>query len=147
MLTKGWRGDFKSASSVGWHTLNVLGRNVLHVDVDVASGFIYWCDFSSSVRSSNGIRRIKPDGSTFSNIVTYGIGTNGIRGIAVDWVAGMWTVVFITVSEVVFLDAVWAHLRLGCALTKWKRRCSSWQINYGWIISFSSIFMQLSRKY
>ncbi|KAM7316467.1 hypothetical protein ACRRTK_024198 [Alexandromys fortis] len=64
------------------------GRNVLHVDVDVASGFIYWCDYSSSVRSSNGIRRIKPDGSNFTNIVTYGIGANGIRGIAVDWVAG-----------------------------------------------------------
>jgi low density lipoprotein-related protein 2 len=67
--------------------LNILGRNVLHVDVDVASGFIYWCDFSSSVASYNAIRRIKPDGSSFANIVTHGIGGNGIRGIAVDWVA------------------------------------------------------------
>ncbi|XP_021582708.2 low-density lipoprotein receptor-related protein 2 isoform X1 [Ictidomys tridecemlineatus] len=64
------------------------GRNALHVDVHVASGFIYWCDYSSSVASYNAIRRIKPDGSSFTNIVTYGIGGNGIRGIAVDWVAG-----------------------------------------------------------
>ncbi|ELW62289.1 Low-density lipoprotein receptor-related protein 2 [Tupaia chinensis] len=64
------------------------GRNALHVDVDVASGFIYWCDFSSSVASRNAIRRIKPDGSSFTNIITYGIGVNGVRGIAVDWLAG-----------------------------------------------------------
>lgn len=86
--------------------LNVLGRNVLHADVDVANGFIYWCDFSSSVRSSNGIRRIKPNGSNFTNIVTYGIGANGIRGIAVDWVAGMCPVpLFLSLlSELVLLD-------------------------------------------
>ncbi|XP_048340432.1 low-density lipoprotein receptor-related protein 2 [Sphaerodactylus townsendi] len=64
------------------------GRNALHVDVHIPSGFIYWCDFSSSVRSQNAIRRIKPDGSSFTNIITDGIGRNGIRGIAVDWVSG-----------------------------------------------------------
>lgn len=58
------------------------------MDVDVSSGFIYWCDFSSSVTSQNAIRRIKPNGSGFMNIVTDGIGENGVRGIAVDWVAG-----------------------------------------------------------
>ncbi|XP_016414141.1 low-density lipoprotein receptor-related protein 2-like [Sinocyclocheilus rhinocerous] len=64
------------------------GRNALHVDVHIPSGFIYWCDFSSTVASQNGIRRIKPDGSGFRSIVTSGIGRNGIRGIAVDWAAG-----------------------------------------------------------
>uniref|UniRef100_A0A8C2IBE8 Low density lipoprotein receptor-related protein 2a n=1 Tax=Cyprinus carpio TaxID=7962 RepID=A0A8C2IBE8_CYPCA len=64
------------------------GRNALHVDVHMPSGFIYWCDFSSTVASQNGIRRIKPDGSGFQSIVTSGIGRNGIRGIAVDWAAG-----------------------------------------------------------
>uniref|UniRef100_A0A8C6B9V0 Low-density lipoprotein receptor-related protein 2 n=1 Tax=Monodon monoceros TaxID=40151 RepID=A0A8C6B9V0_MONMO len=64
------------------------GRNALHVDVDVSSGFIYWCDFSNSVPSNNAIRRIRPDGSSFTNIITDGIGENGVRGIAVDWVAG-----------------------------------------------------------
>lgn len=68
---------------------NIPGRNALHVDVDVTSGFIYWCDFSSSVRSYNAIHRIKPDGSSFTSLITNGIGANGVRGIAVDWVAGM----------------------------------------------------------
>lgn len=68
--------------------LNVSGQNALHVDVDVSSGFIYWCDFSSSIISHNAIYRIKPDGSGFSSIVADGIGENGVRGIAVDWVAG-----------------------------------------------------------
>lgn len=65
------------------------GRNALHVDVHMASGFIYWCDFSSTVASQNGVWRIKPDGSGFQSVVTSGIGRNGIRGIAVDWAAGM----------------------------------------------------------
>lgn len=65
-----------------------VGRNALHVDVHMPSGFIYWCDFSSTVASQNGVRRIKPDGSGFRSIVTSGIGRNGIRGIAVDWAAG-----------------------------------------------------------
>nr|XP_012637337.1 low-density lipoprotein receptor-related protein 2 [Microcebus murinus] len=64
------------------------GRNALHVDVDMSSGFIYWCDFSRYVTSYNAIRRIKPDGSSLTNIITSGIGENGVRGIAVDWVAG-----------------------------------------------------------
>ncbi|TNN64423.1 Low-density lipoprotein receptor-related protein 2 [Liparis tanakae] len=64
------------------------GRNALHVDVHMASGFIYWCDFSSTVASQNGVWRIKPDGSGFQSVVTSGIGRNGIRGIAVDWAAG-----------------------------------------------------------
>uniref|UniRef100_A0A8D0H975 Low-density lipoprotein receptor-related protein 2 n=1 Tax=Sphenodon punctatus TaxID=8508 RepID=A0A8D0H975_SPHPU len=64
------------------------GRNALHVDVHIRSGFIYWCDFSSTVTSQNAIRKIKTDGSYFRNVVTNGIGRNGIRGIAIDWVAG-----------------------------------------------------------
>lgn len=39
--------------------------------------------------AQNGVRRIKPDGSGLHSIVTSGIGRNGIRGIAVDWAAGM----------------------------------------------------------
>lgn len=67
----------------------LAGRNALHVDVHMASGFIYWCDFSSTVAAQNGVRRIKPDGSGLRSLVTSGIGRNGIRGIAVDWVAGI----------------------------------------------------------
>ena len=67
----------------------LAGRNALHIDLHMASGFIYWCDFSSTVASQNGIRRIKPDGSGFHGVVTSGIGHNGIRGIAVDWASGI----------------------------------------------------------
>ncbi|MBZ3890926.1 Low-density lipoprotein receptor-related protein 2 [Sciurus carolinensis] len=92
------------------------GRNVLHVDVDVASGFIYWCDFSSSVASYNAIRRIKPDGSSFTNIITYGIGGNGVRGIAVDWVAGNLyftnAFVFETLIEVLRINTTYRRVLL-----------------------------------
>uniref|UniRef100_A0A8D1CWI3 Low-density lipoprotein receptor-related protein 2 n=1 Tax=Sus scrofa TaxID=9823 RepID=A0A8D1CWI3_PIG len=64
------------------------GQNTLHVDVDVSSGFVYWADFNRNVQTDNAIRRIKIDGSGFADIITDGIGKDGIRGIAVDWVAG-----------------------------------------------------------
>uniref|UniRef100_A0A4W3HU78 Low-density lipoprotein receptor-related protein 2 n=1 Tax=Callorhinchus milii TaxID=7868 RepID=A0A4W3HU78_CALMI len=59
-----------------------------HLDVHMDSGFIYWCDLHSFWTYGAGIRRIKPDGSSFQNIVVSGIGQNGVRGIAVDWLAG-----------------------------------------------------------
>lgn len=86
-----------------------VGRNALHVDVHMPSGFIYWCDFSSTVASQNGIRRIKPDGSGFQSIVTSGIGRNGIRGIAVDWAAG---------------EGFYVEIRCG---------------NFGWVWSYSTV--------
>uniref|UniRef100_UPI003D9CB815 low-density lipoprotein receptor-related protein 2a precursor n=1 Tax=Danio rerio TaxID=7955 RepID=UPI003D9CB815 len=92
------------------------GRNALHVDVHMASSFIYWCDFSSTVASQNGIRRIKPDGSGFRSIVTSGIGRNGIRGIAVDWAAGnlYFTNAFLTETyiEVIRLNTTFRRVLL-----------------------------------
>ncbi|XP_016104637.1 low-density lipoprotein receptor-related protein 2-like [Sinocyclocheilus grahami] len=92
------------------------GRNALHVDVHMPSGFIYWCDFSSTVASQNGIRRIKPDGSGFRSIVTSGIGRNGIRGIAVDWAAGnlYFTNAFLTETyiEVIRLNTTFRRVLL-----------------------------------
>ncbi|XP_006902182.1 PREDICTED: low-density lipoprotein receptor-related protein 2 [Elephantulus edwardii] len=84
---KGYNLDL-SDHSQAMATVGGPGRNALHVDVDVASGFIYWCDFNRSVPSQNAIRRIKTDGSDLTNIITDGIGQNGVRGIAMDWVAG-----------------------------------------------------------
>ncbi|XP_032801941.2 low-density lipoprotein receptor-related protein 2 [Petromyzon marinus] len=63
------------------------GRNALHVDVHMPSGFLYWCDHGSA-STYRGIRRIKPDGSGFQTVVSSGIGPSGVAGIAVDWVAG-----------------------------------------------------------
>ncbi|KAI2660889.1 Low-density lipoprotein receptor-related protein 2 [Labeo rohita] len=85
-------------------------------DVHMPSGFIYWCDFSSTVASQNGIRRIKPDGSGFRSIVTSGIGRNGIRGIAVDWAAGnlYFTNAFLTETyiEVIRLNTTFRRVLL-----------------------------------
>uniref|UniRef100_A0A8C6QUZ8 Low-density lipoprotein receptor-related protein 2 n=1 Tax=Nannospalax galili TaxID=1026970 RepID=A0A8C6QUZ8_NANGA len=92
------------------------GRNALHVDVDVASGFVYWCDFSTSVQSFNAIHRIKPDGSSFTNIITDGIGPNGVRGIAVDWVAGNLyftnAFVYVTLIEVLRINTTYRRVLL-----------------------------------
>ncbi|KPP76751.1 low-density lipoprotein receptor-related protein 2-like, partial [Scleropages formosus] len=92
------------------------GRNALHVDVHMASGFLYWCDFSSTIASQNAIHRIKPDGSGFRSVVTSGIGRNGIRGIAVDWAAGnlYFTNAFLTETyvEVIRLNTTFRRVLL-----------------------------------
>ncbi|KAM8806535.1 low-density lipoprotein receptor-related protein 2 [Eudromia elegans] len=96
------------------------GRNALHVDVHMPSGFIYWCDFSSTVPSQNAIRKIKPDGSNFRNVITNGIGRNGIRGIAIDWAAGnlYFTNAFLTETfiEVLRLNTTYRRVLLKTAV-------------------------------
>ncbi|XP_029461540.1 low-density lipoprotein receptor-related protein 2 isoform X2 [Rhinatrema bivittatum] len=92
------------------------GRNALHVDVHMPSGYIYWCDFSSTVAIQNGIRRVKPDGSSFRTVIASGIGRNGIRGIAIDWVAGnlYFTNAFLTETfiEVLLLNTSYRRVLL-----------------------------------
>lgn len=55
--------------------------------VHVVENWIYWCNFDSGGKK-NGIHRIHPDGSELQDIVTTGIGKSGIRGLAIDWIAG-----------------------------------------------------------
>lgn len=62
------------------------GHNILHLDVHYSENHIYWVEFNQGEK--NGIYRIKPDGSELNHIISDGIGSNGIRGLAVDWVAG-----------------------------------------------------------
>lgn len=64
----------------------LAGHNILHLDVHVAMNHIYWIEFNQGER--NGIYRIKPDGTDLKRVIADGIGSNGIRGVAVDWVAG-----------------------------------------------------------
>ena len=61
------------------------GHNILHVDVHVAKNYIYWVEYNPG--EVNGIFRIKPDGTEKKHIISEGIGGNGVRGIAIDWVA------------------------------------------------------------
>lgn len=65
-------------------------RNALHVDFHYQERWVYWTDFNKdrSPDLPNGIFRVHPDGSGFQQIISTGVGITGIRGLAVDWVAG-----------------------------------------------------------
>jgi low density lipoprotein-related protein 2 len=58
----------------------------LHLDFHYEKEWIYWVDFNNF--QWNGIYRIRPNGTELQPVVTENIGTNGIRGLAIDWVAG-----------------------------------------------------------
>ncbi|XP_014481783.1 PREDICTED: low-density lipoprotein receptor-related protein 2 [Dinoponera quadriceps] len=63
-----------------------VGHHILHVDVHYAGNWIYWVEFNRGIW--NGIFRIRPNGTELQQVVKQGIGSNGIRGLAVDWIAG-----------------------------------------------------------
>lgn len=62
------------------------GHHILHVDVVFRESWIYWVEFNRG--HWNGIFRSRPNGSEIQHIVKDGIGSNAIRGLAIDWVAG-----------------------------------------------------------
>jgi len=66
--------------------LKFIGHHVLHVDVHVLQNWIYWVEFNRGIW--NGIYRIRPNGTELQHIIKDGIGSNGIRGLTVDWIAG-----------------------------------------------------------
>lgn len=61
------------------------GHNILHVDYHYSKNYIYWIEFNQG--GFNGIYRSRPNGSDLEGVVVDGIGSNGIRGIAIDWIA------------------------------------------------------------
>lgn len=52
------------------------------------TGEIYLADGDDRQRGRGGVSKIKPDGSGYSAVIDSGVGAFGIRGVAVDWVAG-----------------------------------------------------------
>ena len=48
--------------------------------------YIYWVEYNKG--PWNGIYRSRPNGTELEHVVKDNIGSNGIRGLAVDWVAG-----------------------------------------------------------
>ena len=57
------------------------------IDVHMAGSHIYWVE-APSIASFGGIHRVMANGSGHDHVIVDGIGTGGIKGIAVDWVAG-----------------------------------------------------------
>jgi len=80
------RGYSLSDSAEAMTPISGPGHHILHVDVHVAENWIYWVEFNRG--TWNGIFRVRPNGSDLSPVVNSGVGSNGIRGLAVDWVAG-----------------------------------------------------------
>uniref|UniRef100_A0A8D8XPZ3 Low-density lipoprotein receptor-related protein 2 n=1 Tax=Cacopsylla melanoneura TaxID=428564 RepID=A0A8D8XPZ3_9HEMI len=62
------------------------GHHMLHVDIHYAGKWIYWVEFNRG--TWNGIFRIHPGGDGLEHVIKEGVGSNGIRGLAVDWIAG-----------------------------------------------------------
>lgn len=80
------RGYSIDSSAEAMVPVTGLGHHILHVDVHFSENYIYWVEFNRG--QWNGIFRIRPNGTEIQPIVKDGIGSNGIRGLAVDWVAG-----------------------------------------------------------
>ncbi|XP_074098383.1 low-density lipoprotein receptor-related protein megalin isoform X1 [Cotesia typhae] len=62
------------------------GHHILHVDMYYKDNWIYWVEFNRGMW--NGIFRIRPNGTELTTIIKNGIGSNGIRGLTIDWIAG-----------------------------------------------------------
>ncbi|KAL4217440.1 Low-density lipoprotein receptor-related protein 2 [Mactra antiquata] len=60
---------------------------VTEMDVLMSTRHIYWVESHLS-RVSMGIHRISTDGSEHDHIISGGIGSGGVKGLAIDWIAG-----------------------------------------------------------
>lgn len=80
------RGYSLKDSSEAMVPITGPGHHILHVDIHYAEQWIYWVEFNRGLW--NGIFRIRPNGSELQHVIKEGIGSNGIRGISIDWIAG-----------------------------------------------------------
>jgi low density lipoprotein-related protein 2 len=60
-------------------------RNIVHLTTHIKGNSIYWIEYAKP--NFNGIYRVHTNGSGLMPVVTTGIGSNGVRGLAVDWIA------------------------------------------------------------
>lgn len=80
------RGYSLKDSSEAMVPITGTGHHILHVDVLYNDPWIYWVEFNRGVW--NGIFRRRPNGTELQHVIKEGIGSNGIRGITIDWIAG-----------------------------------------------------------
>ena len=64
------------------------------IDVHVAKRQIYWCDQGNKDSEGAGIHRRGTDGAGYQRIISSGIGAKGIKGLAIDWIAGTFSFFF-----------------------------------------------------
>ena len=62
------------------------------IDIHVAKRQIYWSDHGNKATDGTGIHRRGTDGAGYQRIISTGIGAKGIKGLAVDWIAGKITI-------------------------------------------------------
>ena len=58
------------------------------MELNFLTGLIYPQSPQGVTSQDGGIHRIKPDGSGLQHLLTTGIGSHSIQGLAVDWIAG-----------------------------------------------------------
>ncbi|XP_056632979.1 low-density lipoprotein receptor-related protein 2 isoform X2 [Diorhabda sublineata] len=80
------RGYSLKDSSEAMVPITGPGHHILHVDVHFADAWIYWIELNKGYW--NGVFRIRPNGTELQHIIKDGIGSSGIRGLAIDWIAG-----------------------------------------------------------
>ncbi|KAK9680220.1 Low-density lipoprotein receptor domain class A [Popillia japonica] len=80
------RGFSLKDSSEAMVPISGPGHHILDVDIHYSDNWIYWVEYNRG--TWNGIFRIRPNGSDIQPIIRDGIGSNGIRGLAIDWIAG-----------------------------------------------------------
>ena len=127
--------------------------------------YIYWVDSrqgpaSATSALAGGIYRIKPDGTGFQSIITSGIGTHSIRGLSIDWIAGIghsslvvmfvvhrshkidWLVVWLAVCLCGWLAmwlAVWLAVWLAGCVTGYLSGCVAGYLSgwlFGWLATW-----------
>jgi low density lipoprotein-related protein 2 len=61
-------------------------RNVIKLDYFYKTSTLFWIEFGKST-NNNGLFSIRTDGSgELKQVISKGIGSNGLRGLAIDWV-------------------------------------------------------------
>ena len=65
-----------------------LVRNTVQLGMHMKTGEIYLADGLYWWSRAGGVNKIKPDGSGYTSVIDSGIGSGGITGVAVDWMAG-----------------------------------------------------------
>jgi len=66
--------------------ISATENSIVSIATHVSTNYIYWVNFNKA--NTNGIYRVRPNGTELLHVISTGIGSNGIRGLAIDYSAG-----------------------------------------------------------